>query len=98
MTRLGFHMWILERSDNNSRWIQPIITVIIKINWMFQVLLQELLKSCDMELKTKVVDLAALHESQMHLGSKTIFHLEAFVANFMSVYLSYIEESVGSFV
>lgn len=65
---------------------------------IFKVLLQELLKSCDMQLKTKVVGLAALYEYQMHRGSKKIFHIEAFIANFMSLYLNYLEESVGNMI
>lgn len=51
-----------------------------------------------MQLKTKVVGLAALYEYQMHRGSKKIFHIEAFIANFMSLYLNYLEESVGNMI
>ncbi|XP_014278908.1 replication factor C subunit 3 [Halyomorpha halys] len=61
---------------------------------IFKVMLDELVKSCDSNLKAKVVELAALYEYQMHQGSKVIFHIEAFVANFMSLYLNYLEESV----
>ncbi|XP_073980843.1 replication factor C subunit RfC38 [Rhodnius prolixus] len=63
---------------------------------IFKGLVKELGKNCDMELKTKLVELASTYEHQMHKGSKVIFHLEAFVANFMSMYLSFIEETVGN--
>jgi replication factor C subunit 3/5 len=47
-----------------------------------------------MQLKTQVAELAAYHEHRMHHGSKVIFHLEAFVANFMAIYLKFIEDGV----
>eukprot|EP01112_Ceratiomyxa_fruticulosa_P020185 TRINITY_DN6810_c0_g1_i1.p1 TRINITY_DN6810_c0_g1~~TRINITY_DN6810_c0_g1_i1.p1 ORF type:complete len:400 (+),score=86.63 TRINITY_DN6810_c0_g1_i1:142-1200(+) len=49
-------------------------------------LTQELLKKLDTELKYEVVKWAAFYEHRMQLGSKPIFHLEAFVAKFMSIY------------
>ncbi|KAG8292541.1 Subunit of heteropentameric Replication factor C (RF-C), variant 2 [Homalodisca vitripennis] len=59
-------------------------------------LLKELLKNCDIELKPQVVELAATYEHQCYRGSKTIFHLEAFVAQFMAIYLRFMEENVGN--
>uniref|UniRef100_A0A1B6C9N3 Replication factor C subunit 3 n=1 Tax=Clastoptera arizonana TaxID=38151 RepID=A0A1B6C9N3_9HEMI len=62
---------------------------------IFKGLLKELVKNCDIQLKTEIVELAALHEHMLHKGSKAIFHLEAFVAKFMAVYLRFMEETVG---
>jgi replication factor C subunit 3/5 len=45
-----------------------------------------LLKQLDSSLKTQVVDAAAFYEHRLQGGSKPIYHLEAFVAKFMSVY------------
>ena len=37
-------------------------------------------------MRHKAIDLAALYEHRMQEGSKAIFHLEGFVARFMSEY------------
>lgn len=50
----------------------------------------ELLRKCDDEIKATVAESAAFYEHRLQLGSKDIFHLEAFVAKFMSVYKQYI--------
>uniref|UniRef100_A0A1B6L1J4 Replication factor C subunit 3 n=1 Tax=Graphocephala atropunctata TaxID=36148 RepID=A0A1B6L1J4_9HEMI len=68
----------------------------IPVNIVFKGLLKELLKNCDIELKPQVVELAATYEHQCYRGSKTIFHLEAFVAQFMAIYLRFMEENVGN--
>ena len=60
----------------------------------FQGLLQELVKNCDGELKCEVTSLAAFHEHRLNLGSKPIFHIEAFVAAFMALYKKFLEESM----
>lgn len=70
-----------------------------RVNWLFlnvlQKLLDQLLKNCDMSLRREVIEAAAEYEHKLHKGSKAIFHLEAFVATFMSLYLEYIE-SMGN--
>ena len=48
--------------------------------------------NCDGELKAEVTQMAAYYEHRLQLGSKVIFHLEAFVAKFMSIYKRFIEE------
>ena len=53
----------------------------------FLTLGRELVKICDGELKTQVVSMAATYEHRLTKGNKAIYHLEAFVAKFMSVYL-----------
>lgn len=55
-------------------------------------LLEELLKSCDGALKSEMTQIAAFYEHRMQQGSKAIYHLEAFVAKFMSIYKRYLEE------
>lgn len=53
---------------------------------IFKGLVQILTKSCDIDIKAEVMSFASLYEYRMQLGSKQIFHLEAFVAHFMSRY------------
>ncbi|XP_065851751.1 replication factor C subunit 3 [Euphorbia lathyris] len=58
-------------------------------------LLYELLKKLDEELKHEVSHWAAYYEHRMRLGQKAIFHLEAFVAKFMSIYKAFLIETFG---
>ncbi|EFJ13022.1 hypothetical protein SELMODRAFT_121188 [Selaginella moellendorffii] len=58
-------------------------------------LLVELMKKLDSELKHEVCHWAAYHEHRMQLGQKAIFHLEAFVAKFMSVYKKFLIATFG---
>ncbi|XP_021942828.1 replication factor C subunit 3 [Zootermopsis nevadensis] len=67
----------------------------IPSEFIFKGLLQELVKNCDMQLKTQVIEKAAFFEHRIHLGSKSIIHLEAFVASFMSIYKKFMEETVA---
>jgi replication factor C subunit 3/5 len=50
----------------------------------------ELLKKCDADLKGDVCRWAAHYSHNLQRGSKEIFHLEAFVAQFMSLYKSFL--------
>lgn len=50
----------------------------------------ELTKRLDDELKRSTSELAAFYEHRLQQGQKAIFHLEAFVAKFMSEYKTYI--------
>ncbi|KAJ3670927.1 hypothetical protein LUZ60_008353 [Juncus effusus] len=58
-------------------------------------LLTELLRKLDSELKHEVCHWAAHYEHKMRLGSKAIFHLEAFVAKFMSIYKEFLVVTFG---
>jgi replication factor C subunit 3/5 len=49
-------------------------------------LASELIKSLDDSLKLEVLEWAAFYEHRIAMGSKEIFHLEAFVAKFMAIY------------
>lgn len=58
-------------------------------------LVEELLKNLDDSLKGSVIEWAAFYEHRIALGSKEIFHLEAFVAKYMSIYKKYLNELFG---
>ncbi|GBP57955.1 Replication factor C subunit 3 [Eumeta japonica] len=62
---------------------------------IFVGLLREIVRNCDMTLKCQVASNAAMYEHRMKLGSKPIFHLEAFIAKFMAIYKKFLEESLG---
>eukprot|EP01102_Stenamoeba_stenopodia_P002412 TRINITY_DN12232_c0_g1_i1.p1 TRINITY_DN12232_c0_g1~~TRINITY_DN12232_c0_g1_i1.p1 ORF type:complete len:390 (-),score=74.34 TRINITY_DN12232_c0_g1_i1:53-1141(-) len=55
----------------------------------------ELLKKLDSELKYEVTQWAAHYEHRLQLGSKAIFHLEAFIAKFMSIYAKFLANIDG---
>ncbi|VDO86144.1 unnamed protein product [Schistosoma margrebowiei] len=59
-------------------------------------LVDNLLNSCDRNLKLELVQLGAEYEHRLNLGQKPIFHLEAFVIAFMAIYKRYIEDALGS--
>ncbi|ONK74293.1 uncharacterized protein A4U43_C03F4760 [Asparagus officinalis] len=58
-------------------------------------LLSELLKKLDSELKHEICHWAAYYEHRMCLGQKAIFHIEAFVAKFMSIYKGFLIATFG---
>ncbi|KAH0923524.1 hypothetical protein HID58_023542, partial [Brassica napus] len=59
-------------------------------------LLHELLRKLDSELKLEVCHWAAYYEHRMRLGQKAIFHIEAFVAKFMSIYKNFLISTFGN--
>ena len=58
-------------------------------------LAKELMPKLDDELKRSTAQAAAYFEHRLQRGSKAIFHLEAFVAKFMSNYKQYIVTMMG---
>lgn len=50
----------------------------------------ELLNRVDEGIKRDIVRHAAEYDHRLRLGSKAIFHLEAFVAKFFAVYKKYL--------
>uniref|UniRef100_A0A7N0V3W7 AAA+ ATPase domain-containing protein n=1 Tax=Kalanchoe fedtschenkoi TaxID=63787 RepID=A0A7N0V3W7_KALFE len=58
-------------------------------------LLYELLRKLDAELKHEVCHWAAYYEHRMRLGQKAIFHIEAFIAKFMSIYKTFLISTFG---
>jgi len=53
---------------------------------IFCKLVHELMRKVDDTIKYDIVSTAATFEHRMRLGTKPIFHLEAFVAKTMSIY------------
>lgn len=62
---------------------------------IIQTLVRELLKNLDDSLKQQVMEWAAFYEHRIAMGSKEIFHLEAFVAKYMALYKKYLNELFG---
>ena len=60
-----------------------------------QGLLKELVANCDGALKSEVTQVAAEYEHRLQLGSKVIYHIEAFVARFMAIYKGFMEEGMA---
>ena len=50
--------------------------------------------NCDGQLKAQVTQMAAAYEHRLHLGTKAIYHLEAFVVKFMAIYKRFLEEGI----
>jgi len=59
-------------------------------------LVNELLpKVPDESLKVSIIEWAAFYEHRISMGSKEIFHLEAFIAKYMAMYRKYMNELFG---
>jgi replication factor C subunit 3/5 len=72
-----------------------LLTNCIPADVIMQTLTNELMKCLDDQLKHEVAHWAAYYEHRMCLGSKDIFHLEAFVAKFMAVYKKWLMALFG---
>jgi replication factor C subunit 3/5 len=59
---------------------------------ILKTLVMELLNSLDDSIKGEVITWAAFYEHRISLGSKEIFHLEAFIAKFMAIYKKYLAD------
>jgi len=57
---------------------------------IFEVLSEQLMKKMDSTLKHEIIHWAAHYEHQSRLGTKPIFHLEAFVAKVMMFYKKFL--------
>lgn len=57
----------------------------IPADTILKTLAEELMKNLDDSLKREVIEWAAFYEHRIALGSKEIFHLEAFIAKFMAM-------------
>ncbi|XP_076763586.1 replication factor C subunit RfC38 [Xylocopa sonorina] len=78
--------------------LYELLTHAIPCDLIFKGLLQECMKNCDLQLKIDIATAAAEHEHNMRMGSRAIFHLEAFVARFMVIYKKFIDSSLEGFV
>lgn len=59
---------------------------------ILKTLVGELLSNLDDSVKLEVVEWAAFYEHRLALGSKDIFHLEAFLAKYMAIYKKYLND------
>ena len=59
---------------------------------IIKTLAMDLMKNLDDDLKHDVLEAAAFYEHRISLGSKDIFHLEAFIAKFMAIYKQYLND------
>jgi replication factor C subunit 3/5 len=66
--------------------IYELLTNCIPADVIIRTLTRELCKSLDDGTKHELVHWAAHYEHRVQLGSKDVFHLEAFVAKFMAIY------------
>jgi len=57
---------------------------------IIKTLTKKLLTTLDDDLKYEVIELAAHFEHRIKMGKKPIYHLEAFVAKFMSIYKAFV--------
>ena len=71
--------------------------VFFSLQVIFVGLQKELAKNCDGELKTELCQIASFYEHRLTKGNKAIYHLEAFVAKFMSTYMKFMESAYGGF-
>lgn len=62
-----------------------------------QGLLKQVVANCDGQLKGEATALAAQYEHRLQLGTKAIYHLEAFVAKVMAIYKNFLDESISGF-
>ena len=83
-------------SEIRSR-LYELITHCIPPEVIFVGLQKELAKNCDGELKTELCQIAAFYEHRLNKGNKAIYHLEAFVAKFMAIYMRFVEDTFGGF-
>jgi replication factor C subunit 3/5 len=66
--------------------IYDLLTRCIPTYVIFEELLEALLPHCDATIRRHVIESAAHFEHTAVLGSKDIYHLDAFVATFMAIY------------
>lgn len=59
---------------------------------ILKTLAMELTKNLDDAIKQEVLEWAAFYEHRIAMGSKEIFHLEAFLAKFMAIYKKYLND------
>lgn len=75
--------------------LYELMSHLIPTDVIFKGLLKELVNNCDGQLKGEVTQFAAFFEHRLQLGSKAIYHLEAFVAKFMAVYKKFLEDNMA---
>jgi replication factor C subunit 3/5 len=64
----------------------------IPASTILKTLVKQILPQLDDSLKIQVLMWAAFYEHRIAMGSKDIFHLEAFVAKYMAIYKKYLND------
>lgn len=77
--------------------LYELLTHCIPADVIIKGLLQELVTNCDGSLKAEACHMAAFYEHRLQRGNKVIYHLEAFIAKFMSIYKRFLEEGMADF-
>ncbi|KAI7907029.1 DNA clamp loader [Cokeromyces recurvatus] len=67
-------------------YLYDLITKCIQPSIILKRLSFYLIEKVPESIKLQIIEQAAFHEHRLHIGRKDIFHLEAFVANVMSIY------------
>jgi len=75
--------------------LYELMSHLIPTDIIFKGLLKELVNNCDGQLKGEVTQLAAFYEHRLQLGSKAIYHIEAFLAKFMALYKKFLEDNMA---
>lgn len=70
--------------------LYDLLTHCIPATTILKLLTFRLIEKMDDELKPDVIKWSAFYEHRLHIGSKQIFHLEAFVAKFMRILEGYL--------
>lgn len=74
--------------------IYELLTRCIPPEIIMKGLYNELANNCDGTLKTELSQIAAQYEHQLRLGTKSVYHIEAFIAKFMCIYKKFLEEGL----
>ena len=70
--------------------LYDLLTHCIPPTTILKTLTFKLIPLIDDDLKAEIIRWSAFYEHRIRMGSKVIFHLEAFVAKFMRVYETYL--------
>ena len=70
--------------------IYELISNCVPSEVILKVLCRELMSRLDDDLKHELVQWASYYEHRMQRGSKDIFHFEAFLAKFMTIYKKFL--------
>lgn len=79
----------------HSEKLYELLVNCIPATIILKTLVTELLKNLDDSIRCEIIHWAAFYEHRIALGSKEIFHLEAFIAKYMSIYKRYLNELFG---
>ena len=75
--------------------VYELLTHCIPPEMIIKRLAAELMKKVDTDLQYELVTWAAFYEHRIHQGTKPVYHIEAFIARFMSLYSKYLAETLA---